>query len=86
MIDRSNLQPIKVSKGQTITLSAKVQGEPTPFKAWFYGRIEIKACPSVDIFEKEHSIKLIMQGARRDDTGMYTLKADNDHGQVRFCK
>ena len=38
MIDKSSLQPIRVSKGQNITLSAKVQGEPVPFKAWFYGR------------------------------------------------
>lgn len=81
IIDRSQLQTIKVSKGQTITLQAKVQGEPAPFKAWFYGRIEIKACPSVEIMENEHRIKLVMTGARRDDTGIYTLKADNDHGQ-----
>jgi len=81
MIDKSSLQPIRVSKGQNITLSAKVQGEPVPFKAWFYGRIEIKACPSVEMIEKENSIKLVMMGARRDDTGIYTLKADNDHGQ-----
>ena len=81
MIDKSSLQPIKVSKNATITLAAKVQGEPAPEKAFYYGRIEIKACPSVDIIEKEHSIKLVMSGARRDDTGIYTLKADNDHGQ-----
>ncbi len=81
MIDRSTLQSVKVSKNQTITLSARVKGEPAPFKAWFYGRIEIKPCPSVEIIEKEYSIKLIMTGARRDDTGIYTLKADNDHGQ-----
>ena len=77
MIDKSSMQTlIKVSKGQTITLSARVQGEPAPLKAWFYGRIEIKACPSVDIFEKEHSLRMIMQGARRDDTGVYTLKVN----------
>lgn len=81
IIDKSQLSQIKVSKNQTITLAAKVQGEPAPDKAWFYGRIEIKPCPSVEIIEKEHSIKLVMHGARRDDTGIYTLKADNDHGQ-----
>ena len=69
MIDRDSLQPIKVSKGATINLAAKVKGEPAPEKAWFYGRIEIKACPSVEIIEKEYSIKLVMHGARRDDTG-----------------
>jgi len=81
IIDKSQLQPVRVSKGQTITLSAKVQGEPIPIKGWYYGRIEIKACPSVEMFERENSIKLVMHGARRDDTGVYTLKADNDHGQ-----
>ena len=70
MIDRDSLKPIKVSKGAIITLGAKIKGEPRPDLAWFYGRIEIKACPSVEIIEKEFSIKLIMNGARRDDTGM----------------
>ena len=69
MIDRNSLKPIKVSKGATITLGAKIKGEPRPDLAWFYGRIEIKACPSVEIIEKEYSIKLVMHGARRDDTG-----------------
>ena len=50
-------------------------------KTQFDFRIEIKACPSVEMIEKENSIKLVMMGARRDDTGIYTLKADNDHGQ-----
>jgi hypothetical protein len=81
IINKDNLNSIKVSKGATITLNAKVQGEPAPIKAWYYGRIEIKPCPSVEIIEKEHSIKLIMTNARRDDTGIYTLKADNEHGQ-----
>ncbi len=70
-----------MSKGDTITLFARVQGEPAPLKGFYYGRIEIKACPSVEVIEKEHSLKLIMSNARRDDTGIYTLKADNDHGQ-----
>ena len=39
MIDRENLKNVKVSKGATITLSARVQGEPAPLKAWYYGRI-----------------------------------------------
>ena len=71
MIERDSLQNVKVSKGATITLAAKVKGEPAPEKAWFYGRIEIKACPSVEIIEKEYSIKLVMHGARRDDTGTH---------------
>ena len=58
------MKPIRVSRGDTITLSARVQGEPAPLKAWYYGRIEIKACPSVEVFEKEHSIRLIMSNAR----------------------
>ena len=75
MIDRSSLHNVKVSKGATITLSAKVKGEPIPEKAWYYGRIEIKACPSVEIIEREYMIKLVMHGARRDDTGSKKFKS-----------
>ena len=39
-------------------LSAKCTGEPPPAKAFFYGRIEIKPCGSVDVQEKEHSLKV----------------------------
>ncbi len=58
VIQRDSLKDVKVSHGQTIKLSAKVSGEPEPTKTWYYGKIEIKACPSVDIVETEHSIKV----------------------------
>ena len=77
---RDTLKPVCVSAGQTIVLSAKCIGEPVPAKAFFYGRIEIKPCGSVDVAEKEHSIKVTMLGARRDDTGVYTLRVENEHG------
>ena len=57
-IARDSLKDVKVSAGQTIKLSAKLAGEPEPVKAWYYGKIEIKACPSVDITETEYSIKV----------------------------
>ena len=77
---RDSLKPVCVSAGQTILLSAKCNGEPIPAKAFFYGKIEIKACPSVDVNEKEHSLKVTMLGARRDDTGIYTFRCENEHG------
>lgn len=80
VIHRDTLTSVKVSQGQTIRLGAKVSGEPTPTKVWYYGKIEIKACPSVDITETETSVKVTMLNARRDDTGIYTLKAENEHG------
>jgi hypothetical protein len=54
---RESLKDVRVSQGQTIKLNAKVSGEPEPKKTWFYGKIEIKPCPSVDITETENSIK-----------------------------
>ena len=60
VIQRDSLKDVKVSHGQTIKLSAKVSGEPEPTKVWYYGKIEIKACPSVDIVETEHSIKVTL--------------------------
>jgi hypothetical protein len=60
-IKRDSLKDVKVALGQTIKLSAKVTGEPEPKKTWYYGKIEIKACPSVDIAETEQSIKAIFE-------------------------
>lgn len=57
-----------------------MNGEPTPSKVWYYGKIEIKPCPSVDITETEHNIKVTMLNGRRDDTGIYTLRVENEHG------
>ena len=57
-IARDSLKTVRVSAGQTIILSAKCTGEPPPAKAFFYGRIEIKPCGSVDVQEKEHSLKV----------------------------
>lgn len=55
-------------------------GEPPPIKIWYYGKIEIKPCPTVDIVETDYSIKVTMLNARRDDTGIYTLRIENEHG------
>ena len=55
---RESLKDVRVSQGATIKLFAKVSGEPEPSKVWCYGKIEIKACPSVDITESENSIKV----------------------------
>ena len=79
-VTRDSIKPVVVSSGQTIVLSAKCIGEPIPAKAFFYGKIEIKSCPSVDVNEKEHSLKVTMLGARRDDTGVYTFRCENEHG------
>ena len=81
VVNRDSIKPVCVSAGQTIVLSAKCIGEPIPAKAFFYGKIEIKACPSVDVNEKEHSLKVTMLGARRDDTGVYTFRCENEHGR-----
>jgi hypothetical protein len=80
VVNRDSIKPVCVSAGQTIVLSAKCIGEPIPAKAFFYGKIEIKSCPSVDVDEKEHSLKVTMLGARRDDTGVYTFRCENEHG------
>ena len=73
MITRDSLKSVCVSAGQTIVLSGKCVGEPIPAKAFFYGKIEIKPCASVEVNEKEYSLKVTMLGARRDDTGICNL-------------
>ena len=58
VINRESLKGVTVSAGQTIVLGGKCIGEPIPAKAFFYGKIEIKSCPSVEVNEKEHSLKV----------------------------
>ena len=55
---RESMKDVRVSQGETIKLFAKVTGEPEPTKVWYYGKIEIKACPSVDITETENSVRV----------------------------
>ena len=86
MITRDSLKSVCVSAGQTIVLSGKCVGEPIPAKAFFYGKIEIKPCASVEVNEKEYSLKVTMLGARRDDTGICNLiSIDFRYSDCRVC-
>eukprot|EP00096_Caligus_rogercresseyi_P016211 TRINITY_DN878_c0_g1_i1.p1 TRINITY_DN878_c0_g1~~TRINITY_DN878_c0_g1_i1.p1 ORF type:complete len:1596 (-),score=294.53 TRINITY_DN878_c0_g1_i1:195-4982(-) len=82
-IDRSSINTeVFVPLGQNISLFAKVEGEPQPDILWTYGgKIEIKQSMSIDINNKASSSKLTLFGGRKDDTGTYTMKASNKHGE-----
>ena len=81
VIDRKSLEPVKVSKGENITLMAKFSGDPVPERKWLYGRIPIEQSGTVTIVDKDHSSKLTLLNARRDDTGQYEFRVENEFGQ-----
>ncbi|XP_040583966.1 twitchin [Lepeophtheirus salmonis] len=82
-IDYSSLpSEVYVPCGQNVIIPVKVEGQPIPKKVWTYGgKIEIKQSMSIDITNKDTSSKLVLYGGRKDDSGIYTFKASNIHGE-----
>lgn len=71
---------VSLCKGDTLTLKVKVQGEPLPDKAWFWGRREIKASTSVNIDTTDNASKMTVFHLERADTGTFSFKAENEFG------
>ncbi|CAB4060849.1 unnamed protein product [Lepeophtheirus salmonis] len=66
-IDYSSLpSEVYVPCGQNVIIPVKVEGQPIPKKVWTYG---------------DTSSKLVLYGGRKDDSGIYTFKASNIHGE-----
>lgn len=66
-------------------LHAKFSGDPVPERRWFYnGKTEIKAgskSSSLCIADKDHSSRLTVMNARREDSGSYEFRVENEFGQ-----
>jgi hypothetical protein len=77
VIDRkSSCHTVSVSRGENAMLWAKFTGDPVPERKWLFGKIMIEdGNGSVSIADKDHSSRLTLFNARKDDTGQYEFKA-----------
>jgi hypothetical protein len=76
-------QPLKnatVQIGNSVTLTAKVTGIPTPIVKWYRNGVEIQTNVTTD--ERGVS-KLTIAAVQPEDDGDYMLNAENEHGQVQ---
>ena len=80
-IDRTNLKPIVVRAGKPIKYDIDVFGEPPPTVTWYQINKELKTEGNVEIINVDYNTKLSFTDSVRKNTGVYKIKAVNEHGQ-----
>ena len=74
---------IATKEGESVTLTCKVKGEPTPEITWFHADEPIK---SDDVYRvtpgEEGESTLEIPEVFPEDSGVYTVKATNEAGSI----
>lgn len=81
LIDRTNLKPIVVKNGLSISLDVDIKGEPPPTVTWFKDGKEITSTDDVKIDNIDYNTKFFVLKAKRAMTGKYTITAKNSVGE-----
>lgn len=79
-IDRTNLKPICVRAGKIIKYDVDVRGEPPPTITWFQNKNEVKSEGNIEIINIDYNTKITISNSIRKNTGIYKIKAVNEHG------
>lgn len=79
-IDRTNLKPIIVRAGKSIKYDVDVKGEPAPTCTWIHVDKEVISGGVIEIVNVDYNTKLSISNCARKHTGVYKIKAVNDHG------
>lgn len=80
-IDRTNLQPITVKVGLTVTLDVNIIGEPPPNVTWFFKDKEIVSDDTIRVDNIDYNTKFFILKTKRAHTGKYVIKAKNEVGE-----
>ena len=71
---------VKVIEGDPLKLEVKVDGDPTPTVAWYYGDKKLKSSEFIRISGKKITHKLEIDEAFLEDEGFYKCVAKNEFG------
>lgn len=71
---------LKVKAGATVILEAEVFGKPMPRVTWKRGNESLKSCEGQVITHQRHHFQLEMAAVTKEQTGMYTILAENASG------
>ena len=80
-IDRTNLITVRIKAGQNFAFDVNISGEPAPDKKWKLKNKEIKTGGPTLIKYHDYNTKLKVNGATRNENGMYTITAENCNGK-----
>lgn len=82
-IDRTNLKPITVKAGLSVSLDVKIIGEPPPEVQWIFKEKELQTSEDLRIDNVDYNTKFVMMRAKRPQSGKYTIVAKNSVGEDR---
>lgn len=75
------MKPIIVRAGKPIKYDIDVRGEPPPTCTWFQIDTELKSEGNIEIINVDYNTKLNITNSVRKNTGLYKIRAVNEHGQ-----
>ncbi|GFX70025.1 hypothetical protein TNCV_340521 [Trichonephila clavipes] len=80
-----NLKPIVINAGESLSISAKIEGEPTPKISWNLRNNPIMPSKYVSIENTPYYTRLVCFNVRQSHSGIYEIKAVNEHGIDTTC-
>lgn len=80
-IDRTNLKTVIIRAGKNIKFDVDVRGEPPPEVTWALQNKVLKTEGNVEIVNEPYNTKFSITDAVRANSGMYKIKAVNEHGE-----
>lgn len=81
-IDRTNLKPVIVKAGLSISLDINIKGEPAPKVEWFFNNLPLVSSEDgIKIDNIDYNTKFFVMRAQRSQSGKYTIKATNEVGE-----
>ncbi|XP_018789320.1 PREDICTED: twitchin isoform X17 [Bactrocera latifrons] len=81
LIDRTNLNEVRIKAGQPFTFDVKVSGEPAPQTKWWHKKREVTSKDNIKVTHIEYSSKLKVSNATRAESGIFTIHAENPSGE-----
>lgn len=75
------MKPIIVRAGKPIKYDIDVKGEPAPTCTWFQNKEQLSTKDNIEIVNIEYNTKLTINNSIRKNTGLYKIKAVNQHGE-----
>lgn len=79
-IDRKNLLKKVLRSGQLLRIEADVKGEPAPKIEWTLENAPVYNTDRLKIVNEDNKTSFVLQKARREDRGIYTITAKNING------
>lgn len=80
-IDRSTFKRVTIKTGRTHKWSVDVIGEPLPFLSWSWrDNIPLSTGDRIKIENIDYHTDFVITNVKRNDSGLYTLKAENRNG------